>query len=71
MFVNDAPKQKNGGSSSRTKRAKKGTWGARERASMSFILFVVFFGVFFIIILTEVSIRLSILKNPRENFLFF
>lgn len=40
--------------SARTKRMKKSTWGARERAGMSFLIVVAFFAVFGLIILTEV-----------------
>uniref|UniRef100_A0A182Q3Q4 Glycosyltransferase family 92 protein n=1 Tax=Anopheles farauti TaxID=69004 RepID=A0A182Q3Q4_9DIPT len=40
--------------SSRTKRMKKTSWGARERAGMSFLIVVAFFAVFGLIILTEV-----------------
>ncbi|XP_058059014.1 uncharacterized protein LOC131209879 [Anopheles bellator] len=40
--------------SSRTKRMKKSSWGARERAGMSFLIVVAFFAVFGLIILTEV-----------------
>ncbi|KFB42425.1 AGAP010096-PA-like protein [Anopheles sinensis] len=40
--------------SSRTKRIKKSSWGARERAGMSFLIVVAFFAVFGLIILTEV-----------------
>ncbi|XP_035795180.1 uncharacterized protein LOC118468469 isoform X1 [Anopheles albimanus] len=40
--------------SARTKRMKKSSWGARERAGMSFLIVVAFFAVFGLIILTEV-----------------
>ncbi|XP_055848872.1 uncharacterized protein LOC129913918 [Episyrphus balteatus] len=40
-------------SHSRVKRNKKNSWGARERAGMSFLIVIAFFAVFGLIILTE------------------
>ncbi|XP_038110846.1 uncharacterized protein LOC6046701 isoform X1 [Culex quinquefasciatus] len=43
-----------GSMSSRSKRTKKTSWGARERAGMSFLIVIAFFAIFGLIILTEV-----------------
>lgn len=41
----------------RSKRGKKGgSWGAKERAGMSFLIVIAFFAVFALIILTEVCL---------------
>lgn len=42
------------GSFIRSKKNKKGNWGSRERAGMSFLIVIAFFAVFGLIILTEV-----------------
>lgn len=50
----------------RSKRGKKGaTWGAKERAGMSFLIVIAFFAVFALIILTEVSLYL------HSNYTFY
>ncbi|XP_058449537.1 uncharacterized protein LOC131429440 [Malaya genurostris] len=56
MYGSGSPPSKlTGGSmSSRSKRAKKTPWGARERAGMSFLIVIAFFAIFGLIILTEV-----------------
>ncbi|XP_055592799.1 uncharacterized protein LOC129744346 isoform X2 [Uranotaenia lowii] len=59
MYGTGSPPSKlTGGStmsmSTRSKRAKKATWGARERAGMSFLIVIAFFAIFGLIILTEV-----------------
>jgi hypothetical protein len=54
MYSNDASKKEIRAKSTK-KRSKKGTWGSRERTSMSFLIVIAFFAVFGIIILTEVS----------------
>lgn len=56
MYGGGSPPSKlTGGSmSSRSKRAKKTSWGARERAGMSFLIVIAFFAIFGLIILTEV-----------------
>lgn len=46
------------------KRGKK-NWGSRERSSMSFLIVILFFAVFGLIILTEVSSRVGLKK--RKN----
>lgn len=43
-----------GGSTSRTKRGKRGTWNEKKRAGMSFLIVIAFFAVFGLIILTEI-----------------
>ncbi|XP_055637945.1 uncharacterized protein LOC129776374 isoform X2 [Toxorhynchites rutilus septentrionalis] len=56
MYDKGSPPMKVAGGSmaSRTKRAKKISWGARERAGMSFLIVIAFFAIFGLIILTEV-----------------
>lgn len=58
MYSNDPSKKEIRAKSSK-KRSKKGTWGSRERTSMSFLIVIAFFAVFGIIILTEVNSSLS------------
>lgn len=43
-----------GGSNTRTKRGKRGTWNEKKRAGMSFLIVIAFFAVFGLIILTEI-----------------
>jgi hypothetical protein len=54
MYSNESSKKAKGSGGSK-KRSKKGTWGSRERTSMSFLIVIAFFAIFGIIILTEVS----------------
>lgn len=56
MYSNGSPPAKRTGGSVTRKRAKKATWGSRERAGMSFLIVIAFFAVFGLIILTEVSL---------------
>lgn len=53
MYSNESSKKSKSSGGSK-KRSKKGTWGSRERTSMSFLIVIAFFAVFGIIILTEV-----------------
>lgn len=62
MYSNESSK-KNKTSGGSKKRSKKGTWGSRERTSMSFLIVIAFFAIFGIIILTEVRL---IRKRPTS-----
>lgn len=55
MYSNESSSKKIKSSGGSKKRSKKGTWGSRERTSMSFLIVIAFFAIFGIIILTEVS----------------
>lgn len=55
MYSNESSKKTKSSAGSK-KRSKKGTWGSRERTSMSFLIVIAFFAIFGIIILTEVCI---------------
>lgn len=58
-----------GGSYLRMRKNKKGSssWGARERAGMSFLIVIAFFAVFGLIILTEVLMMDERSRNPAAN----
>lgn len=48
------PGSHSGGSIARMKRSKKGIWTEKKRAGMSFLIVIAFFGIFGLIILTEI-----------------
>ena len=67
MYSNDSSKKEIRAKATK-KRSKKGTWGSRERTSMSFLIVIAFFAVFGIIILTEVNHYIGLILNDVRIF---
>lgn len=66
MYRIGSPLVKMRGGSFRGKKGKKGQWGARERAGMSFLIVIAFFAVFGLIILTEVLMMDDRSRSPAS-----